>query len=289
MRAFTALVNPIAGGGSAAQRWQPLADLITAAGASVTVELTESQPHAVELAERAARRGDIVVAVGGDGLVRDVAQGVVSADGTLGIVPAGRGNDLARKLALPTDHAALAELLLNGPERRIDVIEAAGSVVLGNVYAGIDSLSAQIINDNRWLPAKLIYRLAPALALLRWKPPTYTVTVDGQTISAKAHTVIVANSGAYGHGLRIVPDAVVDDGLLDVMIVSAGPKRHVAAFMSQAKTGAHVNRPEIRILRGHEVAIDADRPVPVGADGDDLGALPCTIRVRPAALRILAP
>ncbi|CRK58813.1 Transcription regulator [contains diacylglycerol kinase catalytic domain] [Alloactinosynnema sp. L-07] len=289
MRSFTALVNPIAGGGSAAQRWQPLADLITAAGAAVTVELTESQPHAVELAAKAAQRGDVVVAVGGDGLVRDVAQGVVAADGTLGIVPAGRGNDLARKLDLPTDHAALGELLLNAPERRIDVIDAAGSIVLGNVYAGIDSLSARIINDNRWMPAKLIYRLAPALALLRWQPPVYTVTADGETITAKADTVIVANSGTYGHGLRIVPDAVVDDGLLDVMIVSAGPKRRLAAFMSQAKTGTHVGRPEVRVVRAREVTLDADRPVPVGADGDDLGALPCKIRIRPAALRILAP
>ncbi|WP_436500773.1 diacylglycerol/lipid kinase family protein [Actinokineospora sp. HUAS TT18] len=289
MRSFTALVNPIAGGGSAAQRWQPLADLITAAGASVTVELTESQAHAVELAANAARRGDVVVAVGGDGLVRDVAQGVVDADGTLGIVPAGRGNDLARKLNLPTEHAELAELLLNAPEKRIDVIDAAGSVVLGNVYAGVDSLSTRIINDNRWMPAKLVYRLAPVRALLSWQPPTYTVTADGQTITGKAHTVVVANSGAYGHGLQIVPGAVVDDGLLDVMIVGAGPKWRIASFMSQAKTGAHVDRPEVQIIRAKEVVVDADKPVPVGADGDDLGALPCTIRVRPGALKILAP
>lgn len=289
MRAFTALVNPIAGGGTAAKRWQPLADRVTAAGATVTVVLTRSREHAIEAAAEAAGRGDVVVAVGGDGLVRDVAEGVVAADGVMGIVPAGRGNDLARKLGLPNGRPELTELLLNGPVRRIDVLDSEGTIVLGNVYAGVDSVSNEMINNSRWIPASLLYRLAPVRAVLTWRPPTYTVTVDGETHRVKAHTVVVANSGAYGHGLQIVPGAVVDDGQLDVMIVEAGPKRQIVAFMNAAKTGAHVNRPEVRVVRGTEVTLDADRPIPVGADGDDLGQVPRTVRVRPAALQVIAP
>lgn len=292
MRSFTALVNPIAGGGSAARRWQPLAEAIAAAGASVSVELTRSREHAVELAGDGARRGDVVVAVGGDGLVRDAAAGVVPAGGTLAIVPAGRGNDLARKLGLPTDpteQSTLSELLLNRQARPMDVLEVAGEIVLGNVYAGVDSVSNTMINSSRWIPGGLLYRLAPVRAVLTWKPPTYTIVADGETITAKAHTVVVANSGTYGHGLRIVPGAEVDDGQLDVLVVGAGPKWRIVSFMNQAKTGAHVDRPEVRVLRAKQVELSADRPVPVGADGEDLGMLPCTVTLRPGALQVIAP
>lgn len=289
MRSFTALVNPVAGGGHADDRWQPVADALTAAGAAVRVQHTESREHAVRLAAEAALRGDVVVAVGGDGMARDAAEGVVTADGVLGIVAAGRGNDFAHKVGLPSDPAEVADLLLNGEPRPIDVLETGGTIVLGNVYAGVDSLSNAMINRSRWIPAPLLYRLAPAMALLSWKAPEYTVVADGQTIVAKAHIVVVANSGAYGHGLRIVPGAEVDDGLLDVLIVDAGPKRMIVSFMSQAKTGAHVNRPEVRVIRAREVTVSADKEIPVGVDGEDHGVLPFSARIRPSALRLIAP
>jgi diacylglycerol kinase (ATP) len=99
---------------------------------------------------------------------------------------------------------------------------------------------------------------------------------------------VVANSGAYGHGLRIVPSAVLDDGYLDVLLVGAGPRRAVVSFMRQVQRGAHVNRPEVEVIRAREVTIDADRAVPVCGDGEELAALPATVRIRPAALNLLA-
>lgn len=315
-RAFTALVNPVAGGGRAAQRWAPIEALLRAAGADVRAEPTRSREHGVELAAAAAADGRVVVAVGGDGLVRDVAGGVVRslesragrtspADGAdpgaaMAIVPAGRGNDLARKLGLPSTPDAVAHLLLTAHARVLDVIDAggggaragkgaggAGVIVPGNVYAGIDAVANERINNSRMLPGLLAYRLAPVLAVATWRPPTYALTVDGRTRALKAHTVVVANSGAYGHGLDIVPPALLDDGLLHVMSVGAGPRRAIAAFMREAKTGRHVERPEIEITTARQVTIAADRPVPVYADGDPIGELPITLRIRPGALPLL--
>jgi YegS/Rv2252/BmrU family lipid kinase len=289
VRSFTALVNPISGGGHAAAKWEPLAELILRAGADVKVVLTLSQAHAVESATEYSTAGDVVVAVGGDGLVRDVATGVVAAGGTMAIVPAGRGNDLARGLDLPTGIAELADLLLNGPVRAIDVLEANGVIVPGNVYAGMDATATKIINDNRRIPAKLLYRLAPVIALARWRPADFTVVADGHSTTTTGHMVVIANSGRYGHGLHIVPTAVLDDGLLDVMVVGQVPKYKVAAFMGQAKTGAHARRPEVELSTAKEVTLSADRPVPVCGDGDELGELPITVRVRPGALNLIAP
>ncbi|MEO6885653.1 MAG: YegS/Rv2252/BmrU family lipid kinase [Jatrophihabitantaceae bacterium] len=293
-RRFTALVNPISGGGRAAQKWAPLAARISASGADVRVELTRSREHAIEAATAAAAAGDVVVAVGGDGLVRDIAGGVVAAaatnpTATMAIVPAGRGNDLARALRLPTDLDALLQMMLNGPARPIDVIDVAGVIVPGNVYAGIDSVANALINSNRWIPGLLLYRLAPIRAIATWHAPTYTITADGQTRTVRAHTVIIANSGGYGHGLQIVPGAIVDDGLLDVMVVGHGPRRAVASFMRQAKTGRHIQRPEVTLMTAREVTISADRPLPFCGDGDELGQLPKTVTIRPGALNLIAP
>lgn len=289
MRSFTALVNPVSGGGSAALKWAPLATLLQDAGAQVSVVLTRSQEHAVESAERAAAAGDVVVAVGGDGLVRDVATGAVRGGGAMAIVPAGRGNDLAAALDIPHDHAALADLLLTGTERHLDVLDVDGMIVPGNVYAGLDAVATKIINENRRLPALLLYRLAPVLALVRWKPATFTLDTDAGTRTAAAHMVVLANSGRYGHGLHIVPSAVVDDGHLDAMTIGAVPKFKVAAFMSEAKRGTHVHRPEVEVSTATRVTLSADRPVPVCADGDELGMLPVTVTLRAGALRMVAP
>jgi diacylglycerol kinase (ATP) len=289
MRAFTALLNPIAGGGRAAQIWAPLAALVNAAGADARVELTRGREHAVSSARDAAAQERIVVAVGGDGLVRDVAEGVVAAGGTMAIVPAGRGNDLARALNLPPGVTGLADLLLTAEPRTLDVIDLDGTIVVGNIYCGIDSVSNAIINNNRWMPAKLLYRLAPIRAIMSWRAPTYTLTIDGATRTVKAHTVVVGNSGAYGHGLRIVPSARPDDGHLDVLVVGDGPKRNVASFMRDAQRGTHVDRPEVDVTIAHEVTIEADRPLPVCGDGEELTTLPATMHIRPAALQLLAP
>jgi diacylglycerol kinase (ATP) len=289
VRAFTALINPIAGGGRGARHWAPVAARLAAAGADVQVELTRSGEHAQQAAEAAARDGRVVIAVGGDGLVRDVSGGVVAGGGSMGIVPAGRGNDLALGLGLPADPDGLADLLLRAEPRTIDVIDAGGVMVPGNVYAGIDSVASAIINASRWLPALVAYRLAPVRAIATWHPPVFTLTLDGAARTIQAHSVVIANSGRYGHGLHIVPPARLDDGLLHVLTVGAGPRRAVVSFLRQAGHGEHVHRPEVEIHTAREVTVSADRPLPVGADGDELGRLPVTVRIRPGALQLLAP
>jgi YegS/Rv2252/BmrU family lipid kinase len=289
VRSFAAIVNPISGGGHGIAHWKPVAEQLRAAGAELRVQSTRSREHAIECATAAAERGDIVVAVGGDGMVRDAAEGVVRGGGTLGIVAAGRGNDLAWRLGLPNDPQELARLLLDGPARSIDVLEVNGVIAPGNVYIGIDSLATQIINADRWMPARLVYRVAPVRAILRWRPAGYTLEVDGVRREVRAHTVVVANSGAYGHGLRIVPPAKLDDGLLDVMVVGDGPRSSVVSFMNEAKHGTHVHRPEVSLETARSVTIDADRAVPVCADGDEIATLPARISVLPGALSLIAP
>ena len=289
MRDFVILVNPISGDGRAAQRVRPVAEALRGAGGQVAEILTKGSDHARQEARRAAESGAVVVAAGGDGLVRDVASGVAPAGGVMGIVPAGRGNDFARRIGIPQDTEGQIHLLRDGEPRPIDVMECAGSTVPGNLYVGIDSVANQMINSSRWLPGLLVYRMAPVITVLRWRPATFTVGVDGTDHTVRGHTIVVANSGAYGHGLLIVPSAVVDDGELDVMTIGEIPRWKIGTVMREATEGRHVHRPEITVHRGREVTISADRALPVFADGDYLTELPVTVRLHPGRLRVLRP
>ncbi|WOC12305.1 diacylglycerol/lipid kinase family protein [Gordonia sp. MP11Mi] len=290
---IVAVVNPISGGGASKQQWPAVAAALASEGASdVRVVESESSEHATEVAAESARSGALTVAVGGDGHVRDVAEGVLTVGGArMGIAAAGRGNDLVRHLGLPKDPAAIAAVLTGDTTRRIDVLDVrrpdgVTTIAVGNVYAGLDSEATELINSLRWMgPAA--YRVAPVMAAVRWKPIRVSITVDGEVRESLAHMVVMANSGDYGHGLRMVPSASVDSGVIEVLLLRGDRSKYrLARLMKQAQTGSHVSRREVEFLSGTSITMTSDRPVPVYADGDYLSEAPVTITVRPRVLPI---
>lgn len=288
-RSYTAIVNPTAGGGDANAALLHVAAVLVEAGAKVTTEYSRSIAHARDLACVAASRGDVVVAVGGDGIVGGIAGAIVDSGGVLGIVAAGRGNDFARQLGLPTASGDIGRLLLEGQPRPVDVIDANGTVVLGSVYAGIDSVANRYANRSRFVPRRIVYELGALRAVIPWRPVTFDVTVDGQPHRFRGYNVVAANSGYYGNGLHIAPDAHPDDGVLDLVAIEHMPKRRFAKVMKEVAAGTHVDRPEITVLRGTSIEIHADTPLPAYGDGEPLVDLPISMNVRPAALRVLRP
>ncbi|PWI40927.1 YegS/Rv2252/BmrU family lipid kinase [Streptomyces sp. ICBB 8177] len=293
MRQFTAVVNPTAGGSQGAAALIPLARQLREAGGEVEVEYSRGLEHARELARDAAGRGRVVLGVGGDGMAGCVAGALAGTDALVGIVPAGRGNDFARALGLPTDPASLAQVLLHGEPRRVDAIEVESAAhdrvaVLGSVYAGVDAVANAHANASRLLRGAASYYLGGLRAVAMWRAADYRVTVDGTTYRRKGYTVVAANSGYYGFGRLIAPGAAVDDGLLDVVVIHDAPRPLFFAVMNELKDGRHVRRPQVEVLRGREVRIEADRALPYGADGEVDATLPVTARVLPGALRLLA-
>ncbi len=292
MRSFTAVVNPAAGGDPAA-KLIPVARRLREAGAEVAVEYSRSLEHAGDLARTAAAKGDVVIAAGGDGMVGGLAGVLCGSDAVLGILPAGRGNDFARQIGLPEEPGSLAELLLSAEPRAVDAIEVTGGdgvahIVMGSVYGGVDSVANVHINRLTRLPGSLAYYLGPLRAIASWKPVTYKITVDGESREERGYSVIAANSGYYGYGLHVAPDAEVDDGLLDIVILRDAPRRLFFKVMRELPHGTHVRRPEIEVLRGREVRVESDREIPFGGDGELLGSLPVTVKVLPGALKVIA-
>ncbi|MGW1727544.1 diacylglycerol/lipid kinase family protein [Streptomyces sp. NPDC002306] len=292
MRQFTAVVNPTAGDSAGAAALLQVARLLREAGAGLDTEYSRSLVHAQELARRAGEQGRVVLAVGGDGMAGSIGGALSGTDAVVGLVPAGRGNDFARALQLPTDAAGLARVLLDGEPRRVDTIEVESAVhprtvVLGSVYAGVDALANRHANHARLLRGAASYYAGGLRAVAGWRPATYRVTVDGEEHPHRGYTVVAANSAYYGSGRIVAPGARVDDGLLDIVMIREAPRRLFFTLMNELKTGAHVERPEVVVLRGREIHIEADRPVPYGADGEVDAVLPVTVRVRPGDLAML--
>ena len=288
MRTFHCLVNPLSGGGAAPAAVVPVARILRDAGAKVEVTYSPGPVACAQLARESARRGEVVVAVGGDGMLSSVASAVVEENGLLGIVPSGRGNDFARMLGLSDDPEDVAHVLLEGEPSEVDVIDAGRRIVLGSVYAGVDSLASEIVDRSHRLPRSLQYPYAAVRSVLAFSPTRFTVEVDGERLVEEAYTVVVANSGYYGAGMHIAPTAALSDGLLEVVIVKAASKLRLIRSMPKLYDGSHVDLDDVISLQGREIKVSSAAPVTAYGDGERLAPLPVTARVRDRALRVLA-
>ena len=282
------IVNPTAGAGRAAKLLPAVEAELRGRGLRFHVERTTSMEHARECSRRAAAAGEIVAAMGGDGLTGAVAGELRDGAGVLAVLPGGRGNDFARKLGIPADPVA-ACALLDGAEKRIDLAVVGGRTYLGILSAGLDSDANRLANENRLPLGTAVYAYAALRALATWKTARWTVSVDGETREFDGYCVAVSNSGVYGSGMFLVPDARLDDGLLDVVLVEDLPKRRYLASLPKVFKGTHLEDPGLHLLRGRRVSFHADRPFTAYADGDPIADLPATVDVVPGTLRVLAP
>ena len=283
------LVNPSAGSGRALRRLPAIEEEMGRRGLPYRVVRTTDPEHACREAVAAAAGGEVPVVVSGDGLIGKVGGALVGTGSPLGVLPGGRGNDLARVVGIPTDPAAAVAVLAAGERRAIDVGEANGRRFLCIASCGFDSDANRIANETRFVRGAPVYAYAALRALAAWKPACFTITLDGVERSFRGYSVIVANSTAYGGGMFVAPDAVLDDGLLDVVITGEVPKRRFLANLPKVFKGTHLAEPEVEVQRAGSVGIRADRPFGLYADGEHLSDLPATVTVLPRALELIAP
>jgi YegS/Rv2252/BmrU family lipid kinase len=283
------IVNPHAGGGRALKLLPGVEAALRAQGRAFRVERTTSMEHARALAREARDAGELVAAMGGDGLTGAVAGELRDGAGVLVVLPGGRGNDFARKLGIPHDPVAACELLVSGAERRVDLAEAGGATYLGILSAGIDSDVNRIANTTRLPLGTQVYVYGLLRAIVRWRQAEWELNVDGERRTFAGYSVAVANSGVFGGGMFLAPEAELDDGRLDVVTIAAQSRWSYLRGLPRVFRGTHVHDPAVRIEQGREIVFSADRPFTAYADGDPIAELPVTVRVLPGALRVVTP
>jgi len=283
------IVNPHAGAGRALKLLPGVEAELRGQGRPFRVERTTSIDHARELARAAAQRDEIVAVMGGDGLTGAVADELKHGKALLAILPGGRGNDFARKLGIPSEPAQAAKLLQTGRLREVDLAEAGGTSYLGILSAGVDSDVNRIALETRLKLGTFVYTYGVLRAIASFKAAAWEVVVDGATHAFSGYSVAVCNSGVFGGGMYLAPDAKVDDGLLDVVMIADQSKLAYLRGLPRVFKGTHLDHPAVTLLQGREVTFGADRPFTAYADGDPLAELPTTVRALPNALRVVAP
>lgn len=286
---LTLLVNPAAGGGKTRELLPQVEGELDKRRIVFRVETTKTIEGAIAEALRAADAGEVPVVMSGDGLLGAIGGALAGTETPMGIIPGGRGNDLARVLGIPTDPAGAIEVLAQGETRRIDVGEANGRRFLGIASAGFDSDANRIANETRRVKGNLVYAFAAFRALAAWKPARFTIQEGEQRMRFTGYTVAAANSKAYGGGMFLAPDADLADGELDVVMIGEVGKLRFLGNLPKVFKGTHVKEDEVRVFRTRSVTLDASRPFSVYADGEHITELPATVRVLPGALQVVAP
>lgn len=252
-------------------------------------ELFESPSAAATAARVSDAVGDgyaTIVAAGGDGTARSVATALLGSDAALGLLPLGSVMNLARSLGIPRDLDAAAAIVAAGHMRSIDVGDIGGRMFIEQVSVGLSAEAfdqAHAIEERRWAGIVGLLRLMASNHRTRLE-----LDLDGEVRQSRALALAIANAPYAGLALELAPDARIDDGLLDVVVFEGLSPFGLARYMAATIGGREPPR-RLRTFRARMVRIETHRPMPVRFDAEDGGTTPVVIRIRPGALRVVAP
>ena len=263
------LVNPASGRGTGKSHLDRIRVLASRLGAGLVVSRKVSD--LAEQARRAAEDGvERLLVAGGDGTMHYAAQGLAGSECALGVIPLGSGNDFAGTLGIPPDLEVAVERAAKGAIRRIDLLRVGESYSLSYAGVGFDSEVTRYANEVKILRGPLIYFYSVIHTLITFEPPRMKVVYDGGTFDGKVMFTVVNNLPRFGGGMRIAPDAVIDDGLLDLIIVREVPRSVLLSIFPKVYGGKHVGHPAVTLVRTRRAEITLDRPMTMYGGGEPL-------------------
>ena len=292
---WTIIANPVSGRGRARRIGERVADLLCEHGVNADLMMSGAPGDCERLAREALARGARqVAACGGDGTVHEVVNGLVNSDAILGVIPCGRGNDLARALGLSKDVVDVVNTLVHGVDRAIDLGKAGDRFFATVASLGFDTAVAQRMRSQRAgfltraleVGGKVSYGLTVLRTLVGYRSSLVRLRGDFGVFEGRILLAATANAPFYGSGIKIVPDAIIDDGVLDVCIVADVSRWTVLRMFLRAYSGAHIGHSAVRIVQTGTLQIESDDPLWIFADGEPMCEIPAKIEVVPGALKV---
>jgi len=294
------LVNPASANGATGRRWPEVAHRAETLGLAGDVLFSEHPGHLRGLARQAAEGGaSLVVAVGGDGTVNEVASGLVGTACELAVVPRGTGVDFVRTYGIPTELDDAVRVALHGVTREIDAGHVAfrawsgepGDAWFVNVAGvGMSGAVAKRTNESsKAFGGKASYLWSTVAVFARWRNTEVRVQVDAERRSGRMHEVIVANGRFLAGGMKMCPEASPDDGLFDVLVIGDVTKADLVRTLPKIYRGTHLPHPKAELLRGATVSVESDEALPIQLDGEQPGTTPVRFEVVAQALRLRVP
>lgn len=282
----TVIGNPAAGRGRVGALVEKIEREFKSRGIRYEILLTRSRGEASALARNAAFR--VVVALGGDGTVHEVANGIAGTDRVLGVLPAGSGNDFVKSIGVSSRLDQALDTLISGNERRIDL----GEVRLGGnshtiffvngLGIGFDASVAERVQEMRFFSGTLLYVAAVLRTLGQYRAPQFSVQLeDNGDYTARNLLIAVGNGMCAGGGFYLTPEAKNDDGLLDVCIIKDLPVHKILRIMPLVMKGKHCSLPEVTYTKAPQLKVSTQLPesFTVHADGEILGRGVSTIGI----------
>jgi diacylglycerol kinase (ATP) len=288
-REIALLTNPTSGKGKGGRVSERALARLREGGLVVRNLQGRDPDEALDLAHQCVADGvEALVVCGGDGMVHLAVQAVATTSTALGIIPAGTGNDIARYFDLPRSHPeAAADRVVAGQTRTIDLARSGSRFFVTVLAAGFDAVVNERANRMSWPKGQMRYNIATLAELRVFEPLPYTLQIDDRELSLDAMLVAVGNGPSFGGGLRITEGAVLDDGLLDVVIIKPMSKLNLIRTYPKLFKGTHVTHPQYEHHLARSVTVAAPGIVSY-ADGERFGPLPLTVECAPGALTVLA-
>lgn len=283
------IVNPIAGGGKAASLVKQIITRFENAPVEFDLYTTRERGDATGAARKAAAQGcDAVIAVGGDGTVNEVLNGIVGSQAVLGAVPGGKGNDFASSVGMPRDVDAACDALLNFNVKQIDLGKVLDRYFINSVGVGFDAAVAHRVNQGvRPFKGVSAYIYAVIATLANYRPVEMEITLDDATFTLTPILVAVGIGQCYGGGMRIVPDAIQDDGLFDTCIFDKMGKLALLYHFPKVFKGRHTRLKQAIMGRSSEVKLALGEVRPLHMEGEVLFGDRMHFTLEPGGMKVL--
>lgn len=285
------IYNPAAGRGRARRHVREVEEYLRSRGARADCEPSTGPDDLVRIAAESSRAGfDRVVICGGDGTLNLAVREFDLAKGTLALIPTGSGDDFAKVTGVPRDIRRACDNVLDGRVREVDVATANDLRYLGVAGLGFDSEVAEYANrDVKFLRGSAVYLYAIFRVLPRFTPRPVHLRTENGSRDLEIMFAAVGNTRQYGGGIRITPDAIIDDALLDICIVHRTTRAQLLKTLPKAYTGAHVKSPFVDMGRGREFHFESEKAMAVYADGEPLTRTPVSFGVARERLKFIVP